>query len=340
VSHRRTPSRLLCDAAVLDAATNKEDVMRVFVAGATGAVGRRLVSQLIKADHEVVGATRSESKRQELWSLGAEPVVVDALDATAVGEAVAKAAPDVVVHQLTALAGTKSLRNFDRAFAATNALRTVGTDNLLAAARACGVRRFIAASYTGWPYARTGGAVKTESDPLDSHPVAQQRVSLAAIKHLEDATLRAPLSGVVLRYGMFYGPGASDEMIAAIRKRMLPIVGDGGGVWSMLHIDDAAGAVVAALDGGEGVYNIVDDDPAPTRELIPALAEIVGAKPPRHVPVWLGRLLAGEAVVSMLTQARGASNAKAKRELHWTPTWPSWRDGFRHGLSDVQKTRG
>lgn len=314
--------------------------MRVFVAGAAGAVGRRLVPQLLKAGHEVIGATRSESKRQELWNLGAEPVVVDALDATAVGEAVAKATPDVVVHQLTSLAGTKSLRNFDRAFAGTNALRTKGTDNLIAAASACGVERFIAASYTGWPYARVGGPIKSESDPLESNPVAQQRESLAAIKHLEDAALHAPMTGVVLRYGMFYGPGASDEMAAAIRKRMLPIIGDGGGIWSMLHIDDAASAVVAALDTGEGIYNIVDDEPARTSELIPALAAIVGAKPPRHVPVWLGRMLAGEAIVTMMTEARGVSNAKAKRELSWTPSWPSWRDGFRLGLSDTTTPRG
>ena len=314
--------------------------MRVFVAGAGGAVGRRLVPQLIKAGHEVIGTTRSESKRQELWNLGAEPVVVDALNATAVGESVAKAAPDVVVHQLTALSGTSNLRNFDRTFAATNALRTKGTDNLFAAASGCGVRRFVAASYTGWPYARVGGPIKSETDPLDPQPPIQQRASLAAIKHMEEVTLSAPLVGVVLRYGMFYGPGASEEMVAAIRKRMLPVVGNGGGVWSMLHVDDAASAVVAALDAGEGVYNIVDDEPTRTGELIPELAAIVGAKPPRHVPVWLGRLLAGEAVVSMLTQARGASNAKAKRELNWTPTWASWRDGFRHGLSDTQAIRG
>lgn len=314
--------------------------MRVFVAGAAGAVGHRLVPLLLKAGHEVVGTTRSESKRQELWDLGAEPVVVDALNATAVGEAVAKASPDVVVHQLTSLSGTKSLRNFDRAFAGTNALRTRGTENLIAAATACGVERFIAASYTGWPYARVGGLIKTENDPLDTHPVAQQRESFAAIKHLEEATLNAPLTGVVLRYGMFYGPGASDEMVTAIRKRMLPIVGDGGGIWSMLHIDDAASAVVAALDADKGLYNIVDDEPARTSELIPELAAIVGAKPPRHVPVWLGRLLAGEAIVTMLTESRGASNAKAKRELNWTPSWPSWRDGFRHGLSDGTAARG
>jgi nucleoside-diphosphate-sugar epimerase len=314
--------------------------MRVFLAGATGAVGRRLVPQLIEAGHEVVGTTRSESKRQAVWDLGAEPVVVDALDATAVGEAIAKAAPDAVVHQLTSLSGESDLRHFDRTFAATNALRTKGTDNLLAAASACGVRRFIAASYTGWPYARVGGPVKSETDPLDPDPVGQQRESFAAIKRLEQATLTAPMTGVVLRYGMFYGPGASDEMVAVLRKRMLPVVGDGGGVWSMLHVDDAASAVVAALDSGAGIYNIVDDDPERTSVVIPELAAIVGAKPPRHMPVWLARILAGEVIVSMLTQVRGASNEKAKRELHWTPRWASWRDGFRHGLSDAAAPRG
>ncbi len=314
--------------------------MRVFVAGATGAVGRRLVPQLVGAGHAVVGTTRSELKRAQLWNVGAEPMVVDGLDAAAGGEAVAKASPDVIVHQLTALAGIGDLRHFDRSFAGTNALRAAGTDNLLAAARASGVERVIAASYTGWPYAPVGGLVKTEDDPLDSNPPEQQRASLAAIRHLESAVLDAPLAGVVLRYGMFYGPGASSELVAAVRKRMLPIIGDGGGVWSMLHIDDAAGAVVAALDAGEGIYNIVDDDPAPTRELFAELAEIVGAKPPRHLPVWLGRMLAGDVIVSMLTRARGASNEKAKRELKWTPTWPSWRDGFRRGLCDATLSRG
>jgi nucleoside-diphosphate-sugar epimerase len=314
--------------------------MRVLVAGATGVVGRRLVPQLIKAGHDVVGTTRTAAKRSDLWNLGAEPMVVDGLDAAAVGQAVAKASPDVVVHQMTALSGISDLRHFDRTFAGTNALRSAGTDNLLAAARASGVRRFIAASYTGWPYAPVGGPIKSEDDPLDPSPPAQQRASLAAIKHLEGAVLHAPLAGVVLRYGMFYGPGASEEMVAVIRKRMLPIIGDGAGVWSMTHVDDAAGAVVAALDAGQGVYNIVDDEPTPTRELFPELATIVGAKPPRHLPVWLGRILAGEVIVSMLTRARGASNEKAKRELNWTPMWPSWREGFRNGLSDSTAPRG
>jgi nucleoside-diphosphate-sugar epimerase len=314
--------------------------MRVFVAGATGVIGRRLVPQLIKAGHEVVGTTRTEAKRPDLWNLGAEPMVVDGLDAAAVGEAVAKASPDVVVHQMTALAGISDLRHFDRTFAGTNALRAAGTDNLIAAARATGVRRIIAASYTGWPYAPGGGPIKSEDDPLDPNPPAQQRNALAAIKHLENAVLQAPLEGIVLRYGMFYGPGASDEMVAMIRKRMLPIIGNGAGFWSMTHVDDAAGAVVAALDAGEGVYNIVDDEPTPTGEMFPELATIVGAKPPRRLPVWLARILAGEVIVSMLTRAPGVSNEKAKRELKWTPMWPSWREGFRSGLSDTTALRG
>lgn len=306
--------------------------MRVFVAGATGAVGRPLVRQLVAAGHQVTAATRSEAKFDLLWKLGADPVAVDALDAAAVGEAVAKAEPDVIVHQLTSLTGASDLKHFDRTFAGTNALRTTGTDNLLAAARAADVRRFVVQSYTGWNNERAGGPVKTELDPLDPNPPKQQRESMAAIHYLERAVLDAPLDGVVLRYGYFYGPGASDEMVALIRKRAMPIAGDGGAVWSMIHVDDAASATVAALERGQGIYNVVDDDPAPVRDILTELAEAVGAKPPRHVPVWLARLAAGEVGVSLLTQVRGASNAKAKRELEWAPRWASWRDGFRHGL--------
>jgi 2-alkyl-3-oxoalkanoate reductase len=309
--------------------------MRVFLAGATGAVGRPLIRQLIAAGHHVTATTRSESKRDLLWNLGADPVVVDALDAAAVGEAVAKAEPDAIVHQMTALANSSDLKHFDRTFAATNQLRTIGTDNLLAAARAAGVRRFVAQSYTGWPNERAGGPVKTEDDPLDPTPPKQQRQSMAAIKHLERAVAEAPLEGVVLRYGNFYGPGASDEMAALIRKRRLPIVGAGDGIWSMVHVDDAASAAVTALTAAPGLYNIVDDEPAPLRDILTTLAEAVGAKPPRRVPVWLARMAAGEVGVSMLTQVRGSSNAKARRELDWTPRWASWRDGFRGGLTDA-----
>jgi nucleoside-diphosphate-sugar epimerase len=255
-----------------------------------------------------------------------------------VGEAVAAAEPDAIIHQLTALSGKLDLKHFDRTFAATNALRTTGTDNLLAAAQATEVRRFIAQSFTGWPNERTGGRVKTEADRLDPSPPRAQRESLAAIQHLERAVLAAPLEGVVLRYGGFYGPGASDPMVAEVRRRRLPIVGDGGGIWSLIHIDDAAAATVAALTAGRGIYNIVDDDPAPSAEVISTLAEAVGAKPPRHLPVWLARLAAGEVGVAFLTQIRGSSNAKAKRELGWSPYWASWRDGFRSGLTDAVST--
>jgi nucleoside-diphosphate-sugar epimerase len=306
--------------------------MRVLLAGGTGAIGRPLVPRLVAAGHHVVATTRTGSKTAQLAELGAEPLVVDALDPAAIGEAVAKAEPEAIIHQLTSLSGSSDLRHFDRTFAGTNRLRTVGTDNLLAAARAAGVRRFIAQSYTGWPNERTGGPVKTEDDPLDPNPPKQQRESLAAIIHLERAVLEAPLEGVVLRYGLFYGPGASDEMVELAHKRRLPIVGEGGGIWSMLHIDDAATATVAALAQGDGTYNIVDDDPAPARDILTALAVAVGAKPPRSVPVWLARMVAGEVGVSMLTQVRGSSNAKARQELEWTPRWASWRDGFRGGL--------
>ncbi|HET8582619.1 MAG TPA: NAD(P)-dependent oxidoreductase [Jatrophihabitans sp.] len=306
--------------------------MRVFLAGGTGVIGRRLVPQLLDAGHHVVATTRTESKVAELWNLGAEPVVVDGLDAAAVGAAVAHAEPDAIIHQLTSLAGVSDLKHFDRTFAATNKLRTDGTDNLLAAARAAGVGRFVAQSFTGWPNERTGGPVKNEDDPFDPDPPKQQRESMAAIQHLEKAVTDAPLAGVVLRYGMFYGPGTIDDMVALLRRRALPIVGDGAAIWSMTHVDDAARAAVVALERGRGVYNVVDDDPAPVREVLTTLAEVLGTKPPRRVPVWLARLVAGEVGVSMMTRTRGSSNAKAKRELGWAPKWSTWRDGFRLGL--------
>jgi nucleoside-diphosphate-sugar epimerase len=315
--------------------------MRVFLAGATGAMGRTLLPQLISAGHQVTGTTRSRDKFDQLRAWGADPVLVDGLDAAAVGEAVAAAEPEAIIHQMTALSGSSDLRHFDKTFAVTNQLRTVGTDNLLAAARAAGVRRFVAQSFTGWPNERTGGPIKTETDPLDPNPPKWQRQSLAAIKYVERSVLAAPVEGVVLRYGMFYGPGASDELIQLIRKRRMPVVGDGGAVWSMIHIDDAASATVAALAAGQGIYNIVDDDPATSAVVLSTLAEIVGAKAPRHLPVWLARLAAGEVGVAYLTSIRGSSNAKAKRELGWQPHWASWREGFRHGLVEsVITSRG
>ena len=305
--------------------------MKVFVAGASGAIGRRLVPRLVESGHEVVATTRSREKVDELRRLGAVPVLLDGLDAPGVAEAVARAEPAVIVHQMTALAGMDDLRNFDRGFAATNELRTRGTDYLLTAAQAAGVRRFVVQSYTGWPNVRGGGPVKTEQDPLDPRPPKAQSETLAAIRYMEKAVLDAPVEGMILRYGSFYGPGASEPLVELIRKRKFPIVGGGEGVWSWIHIDDAAAATVAAAErGSPGIYNIVDDDPAPVADWLPYLAEAVGAKPPRHVPVWLGRIAAGEVGVSMMTRVRGSSNAKAKRELEWQPVWESWRQGFRH----------
>jgi nucleoside-diphosphate-sugar epimerase len=293
-----------------------------------------LVAQLVGAGHEVVATTRSSEKLELLRGLGAEAVVMDGLNGLQVGEAVARAEPDVIVHQMTALASMSDLRHFDRTFAVTNELRTKGTDHLLAAAEAAGVRRFVAQSYTGWDNIREGGPVKTVDDPLDPHPPAQQSRSLAAIRYLERAVREAPVDGLVLRYGSFYGPGASEQMLEPVRKRRMPVVGSGAGIWSWIHLDDAATATVAAVErGAPGVYNVVDDEPAPVAEWLPYLAEVVGAKPPRHVPVWLGRLAAGEVIVSMMTQIRGSSNAKAKRELGWRPRWASWRHGFRHALT-------
>jgi len=300
--------------------------MRVFVAGATGAIGTRLVPQLVERGHEVVGTTRSREKATRLEELGAEPVVLDVLDQGAVGEAVAAARPDAIVHEATALSGLADYRNLDRAFAQTNRLRTAGTDALLAAARGAGVDRFVAQSFTSWPYARVGGPIKTEEDPLDSDPPATARETLAAIKHLERATVDA--GGIALRYGGFYG-SPDDAQLEAVRKRQFPIVGSGDGISSFVHLDDAAAATVLALEKGKpGIYNVVDDDPAPVREWLPALASTIGAKPPRRVPRWLARLIAGEGVVALMTESRGASNTKAKRELGWRLRYPSWRQGF------------
>src|SRR5256714_5528119 len=319
--------------------------MKVFVAGATGVLGRALVPQLVARGHEVVGMTRSASKQDLLRRLGARPAVADALDPDAVGQAVASAEPEVIVHQLTALSGPMSMRDArhpDRSFAATmtNRLRTEGTDHLLAAGRAVGARRFVAQSFGAFRWARTGGPVQTETDPLDPHPPAALRTALVGILHLEQAVTTIEWGqGLALRYGGLYGPGTSvslapDAVIAApIRKRRFPIIGDGGGVWSHIHVEDAAAATVAAVDHGQpGIYNIVDDDPAPVREWLPALASALGAKRPKRIPRWLGRLAAGEAATVMMTEARGASNAKAKRELGWQLRYPSWRQGFAEGL--------
>jgi nucleoside-diphosphate-sugar epimerase len=306
--------------------SNERSELRVFVAGASGAIGARLVPRLVERGHEVIGTSRSAEKAERLRALGAEPVVLDVLDGAAVRSAVAAAEPDAIVHQATALTGAADLKQFDRTFAGTNRLRTAGTDNLLSAARESGVGRFVAQSYAGWPYAREGGPVKSEDDPLDPTPVPTMHETLAAIRYLEQATVAA--GGIVLRYGGFYGSPA-DVQLEQVRRRRFPIVGDGGGVWSFVHLDDAAAATVLAVEReATGIYNIVDDDPAPVREWLPALAAAIGAKPPRRVPRWLARLVAGEAGVALMTEIRGASNRRAKDELGWSPLHPSWRQGF------------
>jgi 2-alkyl-3-oxoalkanoate reductase len=308
--------------------------MRIFVAGATGAVGRELVPALIAAGHSVTGMTRTATKADALKRLGAEPVVADGLDAAAVHAAVISAKPDVVIDEMTDLAAVTDLRHFDRAFATTNQLRTRGTDFLLTAARDAGAQRFIAQSFCGWTYGSGAGPVKTEADALDPDPPHELRHTLDAIQHLErTVTTSAAPEGIVLRYGSFYGPDTgmlSSAMIDQLRHRRVPLIGDGSGWWSFVHVEDAASATVAAVERGRpgSIYNIVDDEPAQVREWLAVLSDILGAKPPFHVPAWLGRLLAGEHMVSMMTEVRAGSNAKAKQELGWRPAYASWRNGF------------
>jgi nucleoside-diphosphate-sugar epimerase len=308
--------------------------MRVFVAGATGALGRHLVPMLVAAGHEVTATTRTPGKLAQLREACAEPVVVDGLDREAVMAAVRAAAPEVIVHQMTALAGMRSLRKPDQVFAATNELRTRGTDNLLAAAAQAGTRRVIAQS-NDRAYEHSGGPVKTEEDPLASRPPSPSSArSLAAIKHVDETVPLAAPEGIVLRYGAFYGPGASELMLDAVRKRQVPVIGGGTGISSFIEITDAAAATLAAVEGGApGAYNVVDSDPAPVAEWLPYLAKVAGARPPLRVPAWLVRLLAGEFVVALMTSARGSSNEKARKELGWEPRYPSWREGFRAWVS-------
>jgi nucleoside-diphosphate-sugar epimerase len=315
--------------------------MRVFIAGASGAIGTRLVPQLVDRGHEVIGSSRSPEKAEHIRSLGAEPVALDLLDRAAVRRVVLDAAPDAIVHQATALADLNFSRNFDRTFAETNRLRTEGTDALLAAASEAGVDRFVAQSFASYRTAREGGWVKTEDDPLDPAPPAKARESNAAMRHVEEAVTKA--GGIALRYGIFYG-AANDGLVEPVRKRQYPIIGDGAGVASWIHLDDAAAATVLAVEhDGPGIFNIVDDEPAPVREWLPALADALGAGPPRRFPRWLARLFAGEVAVVMGTEARGASNAKAKRELSWQPRHPSWREGFvaaYRSTAPVERHRG
>ncbi|HKX66235.1 MAG TPA: NAD(P)-dependent oxidoreductase [Intrasporangium sp.] len=313
--------------------------MRVLLAGASGALGHSLTPALVQAGHEVYGTTRS-GNTASIAKAGATPLRMDGLDRESVLSAVEEAKPDVIIHQLTALRAGMDPRQFDRTFGPTNRLRTEGTDHLLEAARTFEVGRFLAQSFTGWTNPRTGTGLADETTGLDPDPAPQSRQTLAAIRHVEEAVGGATdLEGVVLRYGGFYGPGTGiakgedGEILQMIRRRKMPLVGDGAGVWCFVHAVDAASATVAAVErGAPGLYNIVDDEPAPMSEWLPGLAEAVGAKPPRHVPVWLARLLIGEHGVNLMTKIRGSSNAKAKRELGWTLKYPTWRIGFAQGL--------
>jgi 2-alkyl-3-oxoalkanoate reductase len=312
--------------------------MKVFVAGGTGAIGKSLVPHLVETGHDVTALARTPEKGNEVAALGAKAAVADALDREELTAAIRRAEPEVIIHQLTALAGAGNFKKLDDEFALTNRFRTEVTDTMLAAARLVGARRFIAQSFCGWPFARDGGPVKTESDPLDPTPPASFRKTLAAIRYLEEAVRRATgVEALALRYGFIYGPGTSiandGPIIERVRKRRIPIVGDGAGIWSFIHVQDVARATVAAMSrGGPGIYNVVDDEPAPVSTWLPFLAEVLGAKPPWRVPIWLGKLAIGDGGVSMMTKIRGGSNAKAKHALGWQPSYASWRRGFVAGL--------
>jgi nucleoside-diphosphate-sugar epimerase len=311
-------------------------IVRVFVAGGAGVVGRRLVPQLVASGHQVTATTTSAARLGLLEQLGADAVVMDGLDAVSVGEAVAKARPEAIVHQMTAIspqhAGKPDMKHMDRWFAPTIRLRTEGTDHLLAAAEATGVSNFVAQSYACWNGIRKGGWVKTEDDPLDPEEGTAAQAGMDAIRHLENVVVKA--GGAALRYGGLYGPGATDDQVELVRKRQFPLVGRGTGYSSWVHLDDAASATVLAVEHeARGVFNIVDDEPAPASEWLPYLAACAGAKPPMRVPKWLARMLAGEVVVTMMTEGRGFSNAKAKRELGWGLRYPSWRQGFKEELA-------
>ncbi len=312
--------------------------MKVFIAGGSGVVGRHLIPALAAAGHEVVATTTSRAKAERIEEWGARAVELDLLDRDAVLRSVADAAPEVVVHQATALSRPTSLRRFDRTFADTNRLRTVGLDNLLEAAKGAGAKQFVAQSFTGWPNERRGGRVKTEADPLDPNPPAAARATLWAIRHLEDRVESVEgMTGVVLRYGSLYGPGTAlgegGELLELVRRGRIPLVGAGSGIWSFVHVTDAADATRRAIEAGvHGLFNVVDDEPAPVAEWLPYLARVVGRSEPRRVPTWFARLLIGEQGIAMMTEMRGSSNERAKRELGWQLLFPSWRQGFVDGL--------
>jgi nucleoside-diphosphate-sugar epimerase len=306
--------------------------MRVFVAGASGALGRHLLPHLVAAGHEVVGSVRTAEKASLVTSLGAQPVVMDGLDRASVEAAVTDTKPEVIIHQMTALRGNEDLRHFDRSFALTNRLRTEGLDLLLEAGLRTGVGRLIAQSYCGWPFRRDGGASKSETDPLDDHVAPQAKSSLRAIKYLETKVTGTAMEGVALRYGGFYAPGTGifdPEFLRLIRKRQVPVIGGGGGFWSFIQLEDAASATAAFVTGGApGIYNVVDDEPALVRHWLPGLAAMLGARPPLRVPKWIARIAAGEHAVNLMTNVRGGSNRKLKAEIGWAPKYPSWRQGF------------
>ena len=312
--------------------------MKVFVAGSTGAIGRSLLPLLIEKRHDVVALVRTPARAKDVEALGARAAVADALDPDGLRAAIRRAAPEAVIHELTSLKGVTNFRRFDQTFALTNRFRTRTLDTMLAAARSIGVRRFIAQSYCGWPYAREGSPVKTEDDPLDPAPPTSFRESLAAIRYLED-TIRQTrdIQAFALRYGNLYGPGtdisAEGTVADLVSRRKLPLFGSGAGVWSFIHVRDAASATVAAMSrGSPGIYNVVDDEPVPVNVWLPALANALGARPPRRLPAWVGALLLGDGGLSMMTLARGGSNAKSKRDLAWQPSFASWRRGFVEGL--------
>ena len=312
--------------------------MRVFLAGATGAIGRRLVPQLVEAGHRVTAITRREEKLAELYDLGAEPVLGDVFDAGRLGSVVAHTEPDAVINELTDLPQSLNPRKLKDYYAANNRVRREGTKNLLGAARGAGVRRFLVQGAAYW-YAPTGGSVKTEESPLYLDAPAPIGPAVETIKEIEDTVLSADsMQGIILRYGMFYGPGtwyAKDGDVGRqVRKRRYPMIGKGEGTYSFIHVDDAASATVAALEqASPGIYNVVDDEPATAAEWMPIYAEALGAKRPPWVPAFVARVLAGDALVTWMLGLRGASNEKIKRETGWRPRYESWREGFSEDLA-------